>query len=226
MKKLAFTLVLFCLLSSNSLFSQNIVKTSGFISTASFTVGVISNFKDLNNAIKITYPEYKAFNPAIQTGFTLGFGYYFKNRFTIATESFVSSAPSVSVHENQYAELRNYGSKLEVSYVFYRYRNFDFEFSVGFGGQYNNFLHTVKDENETYRPNLALSSMNSIVPIGLRWWIYKDGVPYIGGRAFGLSLNYNIIAHKGVTTVTGFTSKAHFPNISSNSLWISIVLKM
>jgi hypothetical protein len=226
MKKLAFTLLLCCILSSNTLFSQNAVKTSGFISTASFTVGVISNFKDLNNAIKITYPEYKAFNPAIQTGFTLGFGYYFKNRFTIATESFVSSAPSVSAHENQYAELRNYGSKLEVSYVFYRYRNFDFEFSIGLGGQYNSFLHTIKNKNEKYEPKLALTSLNTVVPLSFTWWIYKENEAHIGNRAVGISLDYNIIAHKGITTITGFTEKTYFPNIESNALSLSIVLKM
>jgi hypothetical protein len=226
MKKSAFILIVSLFVANISLFAQSNVKTSGFISTAGFTMGFFSKFDDLNRTINSYYPEYKDFNPIMQTGFTLGFGYYFKDRYTILTESFASSAPSVSVHENQYSELRSYGSKLEISYVFYRYKKFDFEFSIGIGGQYNSFLNTVKDEKEGYKPNLALSSMNTIVPIGLTWWIYKEKEIYVGGRAVGISLDYNFIAHKGITTVTGFSSKAHFPNISSNELWLSIVLKM
>lgn len=226
MKKTAILLIISLFATNISLFSQNKTKTSGFVSTTSFTTGFISNSEDLNASIKSYYPEYKDFNPIMQTGFTLGFGYYFKDRFSILTESFASSAPSVSSHEDQYAELRSYGSKLELSYVFYRVRNFDFEFSIGIGGQYNSFLHTIKDKNEKYKPNLALSSLNTVVPIGLTWWIYKENEAHIGERAVGVSLDYNLIAHKGITTVTGFTQKAHYPNISSNNLWVSIVLKM
>jgi hypothetical protein len=226
MKKSILILAIICLTTNLNLVAQQNVKTSGFVSTASFTMGVLSNFKDLNTSIKASYPKYKAFNPFIQTGFTLGFGYYFKDRLSILTESYASSAPSVSAHEDQYSELRSYGSKLEIAYVFYRYKHYDFEFSVGFGGQYNNFLHTIKNEEEEFEPELALTSMNAIVPIGLTWWIYKDKQAHIGERAVGISIDYNLIAHKGITTVTGFTEKAHFPNISSNDLWISIVLKM
>lgn len=226
MKKSILILAIICLTTNSILVAQQNVKTSGFISTTSFTMGVLSNFNDLNASIKTNYPEYKAFNPIIQTGFTLGFGYYFKDRFSILTESYASSAPSVSAHEDQYSELRSYGSKLEISYVFYRYKHYDFEFSVGFGGQYNNFLHTIKTQEEEFEPKLALTSMNAIVPIGLTWWIYKDKRAHIGERAVGISIDYNLVAHKGITTVTGFTQKAHFPNISSNDLWLSIVLKM
>ncbi len=226
MKKTAFLLIISLFAINISLFAQNKTKSSGFISTAGFTMGFFSNFDDLNASIKSYYPEYKAFNPIMQTGFTLGFGYYFKDRFSILTESFASSAPSVSSHEDQYAELRSYGSKLEISYVFYRVKNFDFEFSIGIGGQYNSFLHTVKDEREEYKPNLALSSLNTVVPLSLTWWIYKAKEALIGERAVGISLDYNLIAHKGITSVTGFTQKAHYPNISSNNLWLSIVLKM
>ena len=226
MKKTAILLIISLFATNISLFSQNKTKTSGFVSTTSFTMGFISNFEDLNASIKSYYPEYKDFNPIMQTGFTLGFGYYFKDRFSILTESFASSAPSVSSHEDQYAELRSYGSKLELSYVFYRVRNFDFEFSIGIGGQYNSFLHTIKNKNEEYEPKLALTSLNTVVPLGFTWWIYKENEAHIGNRAVGISLDYNLIAHKGITTVTGFTQKAHYPNISSNNLWISIVLKM
>ncbi|MBR5254851.1 MAG: hypothetical protein IKV46_07440 [Bacteroidales bacterium] len=226
MKKTALFLIISLFATNISLFAQKKVKQSGFVSTAGFTMGFFSNFEDLNATIKTYYPEYKEFNPIMQTGFTLGFGYYWNNRFSILTESFASSAPSVSVHEDQYAELRSYGSKIEISYVFYRVKNFDFEFSVGIGGQYNSFLHTIKNEREEYKPNLALNSMNTIVPIGLTWWIYKDGIAGIGERAVGINLDYNFIAHKGITAVTGFTEKAHYPNISSNNLWLSIVLKM
>lgn len=226
MKKTAFLLIISLFLTNISLFSQNKVKSSGFVSTAGFTMGFFSNFDDLNASIKSYYPDYKDFNPIMQTGFTLGFGYYFKDRFSILTESFASSAPSMSSYENQYAELRSYGSKLEVSYIFYRVKNFDFEFSIGLGGQYNSFLHTIKDEKEEYRPNLALNSLNTIVPVGFTWWIYKAKEAHISERAVGISIDYNIIAHKGITSVTGFNQKVHYPNISSNNLWLSIVLKM
>lgn len=226
MKKSAFFLIISLLCANISLFSQEKAKSSGFLSTAGFTMGFFSNFDDLNASVKTYYPEYKEFNPIMQTGFTLGFGYYFKDRFAILTESFASSAPSVSAHEDQYAELRSYGSKLEITYVFYRVKNFDFEFSVGIGGQYNSFLHTIKDEREEYKPNLALNSLNTVVPIGITWWINKAEEAHVGQRAVGISLDYNFIAHKGITTVTGFTKKEHFSNISSNNLWVSIVLKM
>jgi hypothetical protein len=68
--------------------------------------------------------------------------------------------------------------------------------------------------------------LNTVVPLSLTWWIYKENEAHIGNRAVGISLDYNLIAHKGITTVTGFTQKAHYPNISSNNLWLSIVLKM
>lgn len=226
MKKAAFLLIISLFSTNISLFSQNKAKTSGFVSTAGFTMGFFSNFEELNSSIKSYYPEYKDFNPIMQTGFTLGFGYYLKDRFSILTESFASSAPSVSVHQDQYSELRSYGSKLEISYVFYRVKNFDFEFSIGLGGQYNSFLHTIKNKNEEYEPKLALTSLNTVVPLGFTWWIYKGNEAHIGNRAVGISLDYNLIAHKGITTVTGFTQKAHYPNISSNNLWLSIVLKM
>jgi hypothetical protein len=87
-------------------------------------------------------------------------------------------------------------------------------------------LHTIKDEREEYKPNLALNSLNTVVPIGITWWINKAEEAHVGQRAVGISLDYNFIAHKGITTVTGFTKKEHFSNISSNNLWVSIVLKM
>ncbi len=226
MKKIILVATILYFATATNLFAQKAIKPSGFISTAGFSMEFFSNFDNLNSSIKEVYPEYKEFTPYIKTGFSLGFGYYFKDRFYLLTESYASSAPAVSVHENQYSELRSYGSKLEFSYIFCRYKKFDFEASVGFGGQYNSYLHTIKDNLGEFRPNLALSSLNTIVPIGITWWIHKGEEAHIGERAVGISLDYNIIIHKGITTVTGFTEKTYFPNIESNALSLSIVLKM
>lgn len=226
MKKIRLIAVIFCLFSFTNIFAQNGINTHGFISTAGFSMGLHTNLDDLNTSIKESFPEYKEFNPLIQTGFMLGFGYYFKDRFYISTESFASSAPAISANENQYSEIRSYGSKLKFSYVFYRYQKHDFEVSVGLGGQYNSFLHTIKNEKGEYRPNLALSSLNTHLPIGLTWWIHKGKEAHVGERAVGISFEYNMHLHKGITTVTGFTSKTHYPNLPSNDLCLSIVLKM
>lgn len=226
MKKTVFTTLIICLLTSSHSFAQKTEKDSGFISTAGFSMGFFDNTKMLNNVLKEYYPEYKDFNPILQTGFTLGFGCYFKNRFSILTESFASSAPAVTKSEKQYSELRSYGSKLKFSYVFLRHGRFDFEFSTGIGVQYNSFLHTMKYVSRSNKPELALNSMNTIIPLGITWWIYKNQETATGNNAVGISIDYNIIAHKGITTVTGFSDKTNLPNISSNLLWLSVVLKM
>lgn len=226
MKKLSFIIVCLCIFASTESFTQTHEKRNGFISTAGFSMGFFDKTSQLNAIIREHYPHYIDFNPILQTGFTLGFGYYFMNRFYVMTESYASSAPAVGVHDNQYSELRSYGSKLKIGYVFWRHKNFDFEFSTGIGGQYNSFLHTTKIDRSSNRPELALNSINTVMPIGFTWWIYKNGVASMGNNAVGISIDYNITLHKGVTTVTGFSDKTSFPNISSNLLWLGIVLKM
>ncbi len=226
MKKLCLLAFLFCVLTNIDSFAQTREKNNGFISTAGFSMGFFDNTDQLNSVIKEYYPHYIDFNPVLQTGFTLGFGYYFMNRFYVMTESYASSAPAVGVHENQYSEMRSYGSKLKIGYVFWRHKNFDFEISTGIGGQYNSFLHTTKIDRSSNRPELALNSINTVMPIGITWWIYKNGKASLGNNAVGISIDYNITLHKGVTTVTGFSDKTSFPNISSNLLWLGIVLKM
>ena len=219
MKRLALSLVLvFCLISTIN--AQE--KTRGFFITGGIGMGFIHNVGNLNNSLGQFDPQYKDLGN-IEANYKIGAGFYFFDKLSIKYELAVSDMFFV-MEDHQYTELNSGSAILSAGYVIYRHSSYDLELNAGVKFEGSSLLHTREVAGVVN--SLSIQSWNTLMPVGITWWIYPSGKASMANRAIGINLSYDILLSKEGVRYAGLKTNAPYPSFHSNSLKFGLYFRI